>query len=306
MKKYIFCTFISILCLVPGIIEAQEIGVKTDSSIIGKKNIYKAVAFTGIYYASSIYLLNNTWYKDKERVPFHFYNDNKGYLQVDKFGHMFGSYVYSYVGYYGLLKMGATRKEALIFGSTLGFVLQLPIEIMDGIHEGYGFSWGDIAANTMGSALVFGQELLFREQVIKYKFSYWKSSYSRNSNGYFGETKMDQLLKDYNGHTYWFSIPVNKIVCKQYLPSWCNVAFGYGANGMYGEFENISISNGVIIPATERYRQYLLSLDVDWTKIKTKSKFLKLVFKGMTFIKLPFPTLEYNSRGKFKGYWIYY
>ena len=75
---------------------------------------------------------------------------------------------------------------------------------------------------------------------------------------------------------------------------------------MYGEFENISSFNGVTIPATERYRQYLLSLDVDWTKIKTKSKLLKLVFKGMTFIKLPFPTLEYNSKGQFKGYWIYY
>jgi hypothetical protein len=306
MKKLIVCIFLSVFSLVPLVLEAQETEIIDDSSKIEKGTIYKAAAFTGAYYVSSIILLNNTWYKDKRRVPFHFYNDTKGYLQVDKFGHMFGSYVYSYIGYHGLLEFGASRKEALIFGSTLGFVLQFPIEIMDGIHEGYGFSWGDIAANTMGSALIFGQELLFMEQILKLKFSYWESSYSKNSNGLYGNTTMSRLLKDYNGHTYWLSMPINKIVNAPLLPSWLNIAVGYGANGMYGEFDNVSIHNGTAIPVTERYRQYLLSLDIDWTKIETKSAFLKLLFKGMAFIKLPFPTLEYNSKGKFKGYWIYY
>jgi hypothetical protein len=306
MNKQTIRIIISILCLSAWVAEAQEMDKEIDSSKVERKTILKAAAFTGAYYVGSIYLLNNSWYKDKEKVSFHFYNDNKGFLQVDKFGHMYGSYVYSYIGYYGLLKMRTSRKEALIFGSTLGFVLQFPIEIMDGIHEGYGFSWGDITANTMGSALVLGQELLFREQVVKYKFSYWESPYSRNSNGYYGKTIMNRLLKDYNGHTYWFSMPVNKIFLKQRLPSWFNIALGYGANGMYGEFENISNYNGVAIPPTERYRQYLLSLDIDWPKLKTNSRFLKVLFKGMTFIKLPFPTLEYNSKGQFKGYWIYY
>jgi hypothetical protein len=250
--------------------------------------------------------LNNTWYKDKERVPFHFYNDNGGYLQVDKFGHLFGSYAYSYIGYHGLLKLGASRKEALLFGSTLGFVLQFPIEIMDGVHEGYGFSWGDLAANTLGSVLVLGQELLFKRQVVKYKFSYWESRYANKANGYLGKNTIDRLLNDYNGHTYWLSMPVNIFCGNRKTPSWLNIAFGYGANGMYGEFENISSYHGSAIPETERYRQYLLSPDIDWTRIKTNSKFLKTVFKGMAFIKLPFPALEYNSKGKFKGYWLYY
>lgn len=306
MNKLIIRIIILIFCFSSWGIKAQEIDREIDSSKVDRKTIIKALAFTSGYYVSSIYLLNNSWYKDKDKVSFHFYNDNKGYLQVDKFGHMLGSYVYSYIGYYGLLQMGTTRKEALIFGSTLGFVLQFPIEIMDGIHEGYGFSWGDIAANTMGSALVFGQELIFKEQVITYKFSYWESQYSKNSNGYYGKTSMNRLLKDYNGHTYWFSMPVNKIIGKQYLPSWFNITLGYSANGMYGEFENILSYNGVSIPETKRYRQYLLSLDIDWTKLRTNSKFLKILFKGMTFVKLPFPSLEYNSKGQCKGYWIYY
>jgi len=306
MNKFKISIFISLLFLSVWGVEAQEIDNEIDSGRIERKTIFKAVGFTSSYYISSIYLLNNSWYKDKNKVSFHFYNDNKGYLQVDKFGHMFGSYVYSYIGYYGLLRIGATRKEALIFGSTLGFVLQFLIELMDGIHEGYGFSWGDIAANSMGSALVLGQELIFKEQVVKYKFSYWESVYAKKSNGYYGETTMNRLLKDYNAHTYWISMPLNKFVFKNTSPPWLNIAVGYGANGMYGEFENITSYNGIEIPKTERYRQYLFSLDVDWTRIKTNSKFLHLLLKGMTFVKLPFPTLEYNSKGKFKGYWIYY
>lgn len=304
--KQLISSSLLILWLLPNTLLAQEVDSGRDSSKIEKATLYKAMAFTGAYYATSVYIMNNTWYKDKARVPFHFYDDNAGYLQVDKFGHMYGGYVYSYIGYFGFLNLGATRKEALIFGSTLGFVLQFPIEIMDGLHEGYGFSWGDIAANTMGSALVFGQELLFSDQIVKYKFSYWESEYSKNSNGYYGETTMKRLLKDYNGHTYWLSMPLNKFIFKQSLPPWLNIAVGYGANGMYGEFENITSYNGVAIPETERYRQYLLSLDIDWTRIKTDSKFLQLLFKGMTFIKLPFPTLEFNSKCQFKGYWIYY
>lgn len=84
------------------------------------------------------------------------------------------------------------------------------------------------------------------------------------------------------------------------------MAVGYGANGMFGEFKNISHYNGVDIAQTKRYRQYLLSLDIDWTKIKTNSAFLRTVLKGMAFIKLPFPAIEFNSKGQVKGYGIYY
>jgi len=219
---------------------------------------------------------------------------------------MFGSYAYSYIGYHGLLKLGATRKEALIYGSSLGFILQLPIEIMDGIHEGYGFSWGDVVANTMGSAIVFGQELLFNEQLVKSKFSYRESGYSKKSNGYFGETSLNRFFNDYNGHTYWFSLPINKINKNYQLPEWLSISVGYSANGMYGEFINVTSFDGVDIPEAIRYRQFLLSLDIDWTRINTNSGFLKIVLKGMTFVKLPFPALEYNSKGQFKGYWIYF
>ena len=295
------------LCLLPALANARnDTAEKADSLHTNRKTVCKAAVYTSAYFAGSMLVMGKIWYKDKETVPFHFYNDNGGYLQVDKFGHAFGSYVYSYVGYKYLLKRGLNRKEALMFGATLGLILQTPIEIMDGIHEGYGFSWGDMAANTFGSALVLGQELLFREQLIKYKFSYWETEYARNANGYLGSNTFDRILKDYNGQTYWFSFPANVIAGKGNLPVWLNLAFGYGANGMYGEFENITSYNGVDIPETRRYRQFFFSLDIDWTKIETNSGVLRTLLKGLTFIKLPFPAIEYNPNGQFKGHWLYF
>jgi len=277
-----------------------------DSTRVKIKPLYKVLAIESAYYAGAIAILQNTWYKDKKDVPFHFYNDNKGYLQVDKFGHTFGAYIESYIGYKSLINAGVSRRNALIYGGSLGLILQTPIEIMDGTHEGWGFSWGDMAANALGSGIVIGQELLFNDQIVKYKFSYWESSYSRKSHEYLGTTTLNRLLKDYNGHTYWLSMPINIVLPSSKIPKWLNIAVGYGANGMYGEYENISNYNGFDIPKTTRYRQYLLSLDIDWTRIKTKSKFLSILFRGMTFIKLPFPAIEYNSKGQLKLYSIYY
>ena len=287
-------------------LQARNSIVKADLSQINKRRVYKAIVFESAYYAGSMLVLQNAWYRNRRMVPFHFFNDNKAYLQVDKFGHSFGSYVESYIGYQWLKNSGVGKTKALIFGGTMGLIMQTPIEIMDGIHEGWGFSWGDMAANAFGSALVIGQELLWNEQLVKYKFSYWESTYSQRANGYLGKTTLDKLLKDYNGHTYWLSMPVNKIIQHKRIPSWLNIAVGYGANGLFGEFENVSNYNGVQIEPTTRYRQYLLSLDIDWTKIKTHSKFMKVILTGMTFIKLPFPTFEISSEGKLKGYLLYY
>ena len=271
-----------------------------------KGRFVAVVATEAALYAGTMAYLNFIWYKDTPRVPFEFYNDAKGYLQVDKFGHAYGAYLESYLGYQALRWSGASKKKALLYGGTLGFFLQSPIEIVDGFYEGWGFSWSDMAANAIGSSLVIGQELLFDEQIMKYKFSFRRSPYSKQANGYLGTTFTGQILQDYNAHTYWFSIGLNRIIRSERIPDWLNVAVGYGANGMFGEFENINRWGSVVIPPTQRYRQFLFSLDIDWTKIKTKNRFLNHVFQGMFMLKLPFPALEFNTLNGFRTYGIYY
>lgn len=241
-----------------------------------------------------------------ESVNFHFDNDNSGYLQVDKLIHSFYSYTASSIWFKGLTKAGVKRGNAIIFSGAIGCLLLAPKEISDGFSKDGGFSWGDMAANAAGTALYVGQELLFNEQVIKYKFSFSRSEYADLSNGYLGKTIERSYFRDYNGHSYWLSINANKIFPVKKIPDWISLAAGYSANGMYGKYENKKVYKGVLIPETQRYRQILFSLDIDWSKINVRSKFLKTIFHGLNFIKVPFPTLEINSLGDFKGYWIYF
>lgn len=285
---------------------AQTTAAERDTIPTRRASLATMGAVAGAYYAASLYVLGQTWYKHRPIVPFHFYNDFDAYLNMDKLGHAFGASVYSQLGFGALRSAGYSRKTALYAGATMGLVLMTPIEIMDAIHQGYGFSWGDMVANATGSALVFGQEMALGEQVLKLKFSYSESRYARNSNGYLGDDPFERFVSDYNGQTYWLSMPVSRLARSSRLPAWLNVAVGYSANGMYGERHNATSYLGVAIPEAVRHRQYLASLDVDWSRIKPRSRVLRRVFAGLGPLKLPFPALEYNSQDGFKAHLLYY
>lgn len=78
---------------------------------------------------------------------------------------------------------------------------------------------------------------------------------------------------------------------------------------MLGGTENIwtdESGNTIDRSDLERYRRFFLSVDVDLTKIKTKSKFLRSVFSVVNMVKIPAPALEWDSRGKFVGHWLYF
>jgi hypothetical protein len=277
-----------------------------DSAAANHRYRHAVLLLTGAYVVGGVPVMERVWYRERERVPFHFSNDNAGYLQVDKFGHAFGAHVQSHLGYRLLRRSGMPKRQALLYGGTLGLILQTPIEVMDGLHEGLGFSWGDMAANAAGSALVVGQVLLLGEEVVRYKFSYRPSEYGARANGYLGTTALDRLLEDYNGHTYWLTLPAGTLIRRAGVPPWLSLAIGYGADGMYGVFENITEHEGVAIPEAERRRQFLLSLDVDWSRVNTESPLLRALLTGLMFIKLPFPALELTSDGRVRRHLLYY
>jgi hypothetical protein len=279
--------------------------ISIDTAGINKARLITVISGFSTTYVGLMSYLQYIWYKDSERVPFEFYNDLGGYNQIDKFGHIYGSYMESYIGFHSMLWAGVPRKKAAFYGGSLGFILQLPIEIWDGMYEGWGFSWSDVGANTLGSALVIGQELAFQEQLIKYKFTFSHSPYADKANGYLGNG-FNELFYDYNGHTYWLSAPVNLVIPSKRIPPWVNFALGYSAGGMYGEFENKTHWNGAAIPSAERYRQFLFSMDIDFTKIPCRNKYLKKVLSHMFMIKVPFPAVELNTKGEISFYPLYY
>ncbi len=64
---------------------------------------------------------------------------------------------------------------------------------------------------------------------------------------------------------------------------------------MTGAVTNTDSVNHKAIPHHEPYRQFYLSLDADLTRIPTHSKTLKALLIIFSFIKIPFPAVEYNS-----------
>ena len=267
-----------------------------------KQRFATVIGTEAVLYGSSLVGLNQLWYKDYPRSSFHFFNDNDEWLQMDKIGHMTTSYYIGRVGI-GLLKWsGVERKKAIWYGGMLGSVYQSTIEILDGYSSEWGFSIGDFTANTAGSFLCVGQELAWNEQRIVLKYSFQQSGFAAYRPNILGKNLQENLLKDYNGQTYWLSVNPYSFMNKEAkFPKWLNVAFGYGANGMTGgSFNPPYIDGDGNQIYFKRYRQYYLSLDVDLTRIKTRSKFLKTVFYSIGYLKIPAPSVEF-SNGKVKG-----
>lgn len=247
--------------------------------------------------------LNQLWYADYPRSKFHTLNDADEWLQMDKVGHVFSSYQIGRAGANILNWSGVSKKNQLVYGSTLGFTFLTAVEVFDGFSEEWGFSWSDMAANAAGTGLYVGQELLWEEQRITLKYSFHQTKYAPQRPDKLGEGFIEEMLKDYNGQTYWLSANVHSFFKESQIPKWLNVAIGYGADGMLtGKSETV---NNLII-SHQRKRQFYLSLDVDLSRIETKSHVLKTIFEVFNVIKVPFPTLELDDRGVLKVHPVYF
>ncbi|MFD2823911.1 DUF2279 domain-containing protein [Lacinutrix iliipiscaria] len=247
--------------------------------------------------------LDQLWYADYERSKLHTLNDNNEWLQMDKLGHAFTSYQMGRLGANLLEWTGVSENHQLIYGATLGFGFLTVVEVFDGFSEEWGFSWGDMISNAAGTGLYVGQELLWKEQRIALKYSFHQTQFAAQRPDKLGNGLLEEMLKDYNGQTYWLSANVSSFFKNEKIPKWINVAFGYGAEGMLtGTNESI---DGMFVNQ-DRKRQFYLSLDVDLTRIKTQSHLLKTVFGVLNVIKLPFPTVEFNDKNDIKFHAIYF
>jgi len=248
--------------------------------------------------------LNQVWYADYPKSNFHFINDNAEWLQMDKAGHVFSAYHLGSFGANAMKWTGASQQSQLLYGATLGLAFLTTVEVFDGYSANWGASLGDVVANVSGTALYVSQELLWKEQRIVPKFSFHTTPYAAVRPEVLGSSIQEQILKDYNGQTYWLSFNMHSFVPKSKIPKWLNVAVGYGAEGMITG--NDAFVNTIFLPDNQRYRQFYLSLDVDLTKIETKSHFIKTILTICNTIKIPAPTFEIKGSGGTKWHLVYF
>ena len=278
----------------------QNNGLDIDlQSTVDKKKRNILLISEAAIYSGALVTLNQLWYSDYPRSSFHFINDNAEWLQMDKLGHMTVSYYWGVAGIKAYEWAGMKRKNAIWYGGLTGTFFLTAIEVLDGQSAEWGASSGDLLANTTGSLLAIAQALKWNEQRIQLKYSYSPSEWANVNPQQLGENYLQRTLKDYNGQTYWLSFNLKSLFDIQItnFPHWLNVAVGHGANGMVSAYQKENDS--------KRRRQFMLSLDVDLTSVKTKSKLLNTVLHSFGFIKFPMPTLEL-SNGKLYAHSIYF
>jgi len=151
----------------------------------------------------------------------------------------------------------------------------------------------------LGSGLYFTQEALWHEQRIIPKYSFHQTKFAKNRPEVLGSSFSEQLLKDYNGQTYWLSFNLKSFLKHEKIPNFLNVAFGFGAENMLTATKNDQIND-------ERYRQFFFSFDIDFQRIKTNKQWLKTIFSLLNVVKIPFPTVEFSTKNDVKWHWIYY
>ncbi len=286
---------------------SQENLIQNDSLKKINRNVGIVTGTEAALYAGSMSGLYYLWYADYPQSSFHFYNDNGEWLQMDKVGHSTAAYHVGLIGYEALRLAGCDEKRSLLYGGPLGFVFLTTVEIFDGLSNGWGFSWGDIAANAFGTGLFMGQQALWHEQRISMKYSYHNTEFPQYRPDLLGSNLPERMLKDYNGQTIWLSFNIKSFLDKESkFPSWINLALGYSGNGMTGAFHNVNQHNGIEIPYYDRKRQFILSPDIDLTRIPVDNIFLKTTLKVLSFIKIPMPAIMCDSHGSFSWHWLYF
>jgi len=269
------------------------------SDSISRERIWSVGSISMMGTATVLGVLSKEWYSNYTTVPFHFFNDNNEWLQMDKLGHGIASFYGGYYGYNVLRWAGLKERKSIYYGGMYGFAFLLATEIMDGFSPAWGASGGDLLANGLGTGLFITQQMRFHKQIITPKFSYWPTKYSNYRPALLGDNHWNRWLKDYNGQVYWLSFSLADMkVNSKVFPKWFSLAFGYSGDGMLGGSQNPSFNEeGDELPVFNRERELYFSIDFNFQNIKTKSAFFNAFLKGISFLKFPAPAIRFPKNG---------
>lgn len=258
-------------------------------------------------YPLSMYWLYNQWYRDYPQSSFHFFNDNAEWEKMDKYGHVWDAYSIAKPLMHSFRWAGHGNKRSTLYACGISFLYQTTIEVFDGFSAEWGFSPGDVVSNTLGVAAFSIQQLVWEEQRAVLKFSFHQTKYAKYRPNLLGSSLPENILKDYNGLTYWISVNPRSFMSGELrFPPWLSIGFGIGAEGMTGGHENPDFAEGNLIPHFERYRQYYLGLDLDFSRVKFRSAFLNGFFRVINIIHLPAPAIEFSKNRKVRWHFLYF
>jgi hypothetical protein len=253
-----------------------------------------AIGFIASAYLLLGFALAKAWYADQMVPSFHFFNDLAEWKQLDKFAHAAWAFHVCAIAS-RLLRWGGMEKHTTI-GALVGVGIVSSIEVLDGFSVGYGASLFDLLANVTGATLFFAQTKFLGSIKIFPKFSFHFTSFAALRPSLLGDGFFQEILKDYNGQTFWYSWSP----AKKWWPSFLSIAVGVGAEGMIYGRDGENEAHGF-----SPYRRFFLSLDLNPHYFKFKKEWLKAISYPLTLFKCPAPTIEVSTMGV-RFHWLYF
>jgi hypothetical protein len=221
---------------------------------------------------------------------------------MDKVGHIYSSYQVARKSH--LFLENKNIENPIEKSCFYSLFFMLGIEVLDGFSKEWGFSNYDLLSNFIGTGIFYIQEKKFKRQLLKLKFSSHLSPYAIHRPSLLGDNYLQRIFKDYNGQTYWLTFDFNtKIQEKVKVFKYLNFSLGYSIDGFVGARNN-NVINCVACNEFNRQSQLLLSIDLDLSEIKTRSRLLQLLLNSFSVIKFPAPTLILERKNEFR--WIYF
>jgi len=260
------------------------------SSMLGLIAVANTVAYT---YQRKI------WYTEETTV-FHsldFMNDWNKYQQMDKFGHFTDAYFTSDLTAKIYRWSGLSGNSSVWYGALTGWLWMLEIEVSDAFMAEWGFSWGDFAANTAGSAFFVLQQFNYDALGgIQPKIS-WHKSEAWKEMRYHKDPQA--LIEDYEGMTFWLTVNPHHYFPESWKKSYSEwlapigIAFGISAKDIGWH-------------PWAGYKEYFIGLDVDLRKLPIwdDSDLMKFIASELNYLRLPLPTIRFSSQGTWVGFYF--
>jgi hypothetical protein len=257
-------------------------------------------------YATTMVGLYQVWYKNQVAEGFQFFNDSKDWLQMDKMGHIYTANLFQERAFSAYNWSGVPKGKALLFSTGFSFLFMNTFEVLDGFSQDYGFSFADIASNSLGLGIFSAQQLLWDKQIVRLKFSYSHSPFAQHRPNTLGANNLERVLKDYNGQTYWLSINLGLATPDSWhIPDWLCISLGYSISEKL-KSDEVQFVSPLTGESFHAYRRYLLSFDVDLTQLNIQKPWLKAILSNINVLKIPFPAVEWSSKTQWRAYGLYF
>lgn len=263
-----------------------------------------AAASAGALGAVYIYMQNVWWHETPTSFKFDHNKDYKYAKNMDKAGHFIGGAVTAELFGAGFQWAGVGKSRSLLYGGLLGVATQAMIEVKDGFAPSYGYSFGDLAAGSLGSFLPLLRYHVPAADAVSIKLSYY-----RHHDYYYQVFEQANVIDDYMNQTYWLSVSVNDLLPKgsraeRIWPDFLTLAGGWGVDETLNGY-NTGRNRYVTGYIGRGHYEYYITVDVDWRKIiRQNTPFKRSLTYTLNYIKLPLPTLRLGPTVKgYAAFW---